>query len=528
MSTLIRASPVRADRRWAVLAVILAAAVLDLLDATITNVAAPTIAADLGGGAALIQWLGAAYALALGVLLVVGGRLGDRYGRRRLFLLGITGFTLASIACGLAFSPGTLIGARLVQGGFGALMIPQGFGILGAVFPRDQLGKAFSVFAPGLGVASVGGPVLAGFLIEADLGGLGWRAMFLINIVLGGAALLAAIRLLPADVPRPAAVSQSTETPHSTETSSSGDTFHSAEASRSGEAPSAGRVSGAADGDRSEGRSEDRSGSRSDAAGVAVDGLGAGVLAVAMVGLLYGLIDGSAHGWTLVPILCLTGGLVFFGLFCVRQHTAANPLIEPSLLRNRGFTAGLVLGVVFFAAVSGLLYVLVLYMQYGLRFTPVRAALGLSPVAVGIVIASVACHRLIARFGRTLIVIGLTIELIGTGWLLAVVGGVAGGVWPLVLAALVIGLGMGTCFGTVYDVTIGDIDPREAGSASGALAATQQLANAIGAAAVTTVYFRTGDQAAAATGSLLVVVVATIACCGLVWLLPRKAQPRHG
>ncbi|MEV6152508.1 MFS transporter [Nonomuraea sp. NPDC052129] len=467
MSALIRASPVQADRRWAVLGVIIAAAVLDLLDATITNVAAPTIAADLGGGAALIQWLGAAYALALGVLLVVGGRLGDRYGRRRLFLLGITGFTLASVACGLAVSPGVLIGARLVQGGFGALMIPQGFGILGAVFPRDQLGKAFSVFAPALGVSSVGGPVVAGFLIEADLFGLGWRAMFLINIVLGGAALIAATRLLPADAP----------------------------------------------GDRS--------------SGSGVDGVGAGVLAVTMVGLLYGLIDGSAHGWRLVPILCLAGGLVFFGLFCVRQRTATNPLIEPSLLRNRGFTAGLVLGMVFFAAVSGLLYVLVLFMQYGLRFTPVQAALGLTPVAVGIVIASVACHRLIDRFGRTLITIGLTIALIGTSWLLAVVSGVVDGAWALVLAALVIGLGMGTCFGTIYDVTLGDIDPREAGSASGSLSAVQQLANAIGAAAVTTVYFRTGDQMEAATGSLLVVVVAVIACCGLVWLLPRKAQPRR-
>ncbi|MFG1683647.1 MFS transporter [Nonomuraea sp. NPDC049269] len=576
MSTLIRASPARADRRWAVLAVILAAAVLDLLDATITNVAAPTIAADLGGGAALIQWLGAAYALALGVLLVVGGRLGDRYGRRRLFLLGITGFTLASVACGLAVDPGTLIGARLVQGGFGALMIPQGFGILGAVFPRDQLGKAFSVFAPGLGVSSVGGPVLAGFLIEADLGGLGWRAMFLINIVLGGAALLAAIRLLPADGPRSADASRSAGAARSADVASSAgasrladgprsadatrsaggplpadgsrpaevsrptgaadfaDSSRSSEAACSPRTPSSGVVSIAgrvSDGrDRSEGHSADRLQSRPEgrSGAVAVDGVGAGVLAVAMVGLLHGLIDGSAHGWTLVPILCLAGGLVFFGLFCLRQRTAASPLIEPSLLRNRGFTAGLVLGVVFFAAVSGLLYVLVLYMQYGLRFTPVRAALGLAPVAVGIVIASIACHRLIARLGRTLIVIGLVIGLIGTGWLLAVVRGVADGVWPLVLAALVIGLGMGTCFGTVYDVTVGDIDPHEAGSASGALAATQQLANAIGAAAVTTVYFRTGDQAQAATGSLLVVVAATIACCGLVWLLPRKAQPHHG
>ncbi|WP_240777174.1 MFS transporter [Nonomuraea basaltis] len=153
MSTPIRAAPVQAGRRWAILAVILAAAVLDLLDATITNLAAPTIAADLGGGEALIQWLGAGYALALGVLLVLGGRLGDKYGRRRLFLIGISGFTIASVACGVAGDAGTLIVARMIQGAFGSLMIPQGFGIVGAVFPRDQLGKAFSAFAPPLGAS---------------------------------------------------------------------------------------------------------------------------------------------------------------------------------------------------------------------------------------------------------------------------------------------------------------------------------------------------------------------------------------
>jgi hypothetical protein len=165
---------------------------LVLLDSTITNIAAPTVARDLHGGEAVVQWLGASYALALGVLLVVGGRLGDKYGRRRLFMIGITGFTLASIACGLTFSPESIIIARLVQGAFGALLIPQGFGILESVFPRDQIGKAFSAFAPTMGLSAVGGPILAGFLIDADLFGLGWRSMFLINIVLGGAAILAA------------------------------------------------------------------------------------------------------------------------------------------------------------------------------------------------------------------------------------------------------------------------------------------------------------------------------------------------
>nr|BBJ52824.1 hypothetical protein SAVMC3_54530 [Streptomyces avermitilis] len=186
-----------ARTRWAVLGVVLAADVLDLLDSTITNIAAPTIAADLGGGTALVQWLGASYALALGVLLVLGGRLGDRHGRRRLFLAGLSGFTAASLVCGLAWNPQALVVARLFQGAFGALVIPQGFGILGATWPRDQIRKAYSCFGPVMGLSAVGGPVLAGFLVDADLAGLGWRPMFLINLVLGGAALLAAARLLP-------------------------------------------------------------------------------------------------------------------------------------------------------------------------------------------------------------------------------------------------------------------------------------------------------------------------------------------
>ncbi|MDJ0345194.1 MFS transporter [Streptomyces sp. H10-C2] len=461
------APAVSPKRRWAVLAVILIADVLDLLDATITNIAAPTISKDLNGGAALIQWLGAAYALSLGVLLVVGGRLGDKYGRRRVFLIGLTGFTVASIACGLAFSPASIIVARLLQGAFGALLIPQGFGILGAVFPRDQIGKAFSAFGPTLGISAVGGPILAGFLIDADIAGSGWRSMFLINIVLGGIAIIAAVRLLPKDTGDSATV---------------------------------------------------------------VDGIGSGLLAGAMLGLLYGLIDGSSNGWTPVPFLSLAGGLVFFALFCHRQRTAANPLIQPSLLKNRGFTSGLVLGIVFFAANAGLLYVLSLFLQNGLGYTPMRAALGLAPVAAGIVVASIACYQLVGRLGRDLVLIGLLITLIGTGWLLALVHayGTGIGAWGLLTPVLIIGLGMGTCFGTIYDVTIGDIDPKEAGSASGSLSAVQQLANAIGAAVVTTVYFKTlasDDEAHAMTYSLIVVACVALLSTGLVWLMPRNAQP---
>ncbi|MER5655266.1 MFS transporter [Streptomyces sp. NPDC060011] len=447
--------------RWAILGVVLAADVLDLLDGTITNIAAPTITHDLGGGTSLVQWLGASYALALGVLLVLGGRLGDLYGRRRLFLTGLAGFTTASVACGLAPTPGTLVAARLVQGAFGALVVPQGFGILGATWPRAQIGKAYSLFGPVMGLSAVGGPILAGLLIDADLAGLGWRPMFLINLVLGGAALFAAARLLPHDT-----------------------------------------------GDRT----------------TAVDLPGSALLGATMLALLTGLIQGSAHGWTAFPVLASLTGLALFAAFCHRQRTAPSPLIRPSLLHNRGFTSGLVLGIVFFAAVSGLLYVVSLFLQQGLGRSPAGAALALMPLSAGIVIASIACYRLIARLGRRLVLIGFLVTLAGTLHLLALVAASGTGPWALVPPLFVIGLGMGACFGSLYDVTIGDITPAEAGSAGGSLGAVQQLANAVGAAAVTSVYFHSGGgEKHATTVSLTVVAAITLLCCPLVRLLPPKA-----
>src|SRR3984885_3061606 len=248
---------------WLVLGIVLVADVMDLLDSTITPIAAPTISSSLHGGPGLIKWLGASYALALGVLLVTGGRLGDKYGRRRTFLIGIAGFTAASLACGLAWDPASIIVARLAQGAFGALLIPQGLGILGAVFPRAAMGKAFSAFGPVLGLSAVGGPLLAATLIDANLFGLSWRPMFLINIVLGVAGLVFGSRLLPRDA-----------------------------------------------GDRA----------------VRIDAPASALLAACMLGLLFGLIQGSTDGWTAGPVAALAAGVLFFAAFARRQRTASAPL----------------------------------------------------------------------------------------------------------------------------------------------------------------------------------------------------------
>ncbi|MEV0828455.1 MFS transporter [Nonomuraea rubra] len=467
MATPATAAPpaaVSTRRMWAILGLVLLADALDMIDATVTNLAAPTITAELHGGEGLIKWLGSAYMLAMGVLLVVGGRLGDKYGQRRLFLIGMSGFTIASAVAGLSPHPALLILARAAQGAFGALLIPQGMAIMTKTFSRDMLTKAFAMFGPLLGAASVGGPILAGFVIDADLAGLSWRPIFLVNLVLGALGLILAVRLLPHD-----------------------------------------------DGDAS----------------TVVDGAGSGLLAATMVGLLFGLVEGSSNGWTALPILSIAAGLAFLAAFARRQATAADPLLKPSLLRNRGFSSGLLTGLVVFAATTGLVYVLSLFMQQGLHASARDASLGLLPMTIGIIVAAAACMALIKKLGRTLVFLGLAVILIGCGWLLVLVttSGTSLSLWALAPAVFLTGLGMGTCYGTIFDVAIGDIAPGEAGSASGSLSAVQQLAAGIGSAAVTSIFFQSAASGfgPAMTTSLIVVVALTALTVPAVALMPRRA-----
>ena len=271
--------------------------------------------------------------------------------------------------------------ARVAQGAFGALLIPQGMAIMTKTFSREMLTKALALFGPLLGVATIGGPVLAGFIISADLFGLSWRPIFLINLVLGVIGLAVAVRILPYD-----------------------------------------------DGDHS----------------TVVDGWGSGLLAGAMFGLLYGLIEGSTNGWTRIPITSIVVGLAFFAAFAHRQSTAADPLLKPSLLRNRGFTSGLLVGLAVFAATIGLVYVLSLFLQEGLHASPRGAALAMLPLTLGTIGAAFAAMGgLVAKLGRTLIFIGLAVVLAGCGWVLALViaSGTGLGLWTLAPAFFVIGLG---------------------------------------------------------------------------------------
>src|SRR5689334_8316838 len=184
--------------RWVAFGAVITAAVMDLLDSTIAQVAAPTIRRELGGSYAVIEWVTAAYALAMAVGLLTGGRLGDIFGRRRVLLTGIAGFVLASAACAAAQSAGELIAARAAQGLLRAIMLPQVFGLIRDMFEAHEMGKAFGVYGPVLGLSAMLGPIVAGGLISANVLGTGWRMIFLVNVPVGLAALALGARTLPA------------------------------------------------------------------------------------------------------------------------------------------------------------------------------------------------------------------------------------------------------------------------------------------------------------------------------------------
>ena len=179
------AGPAYDSRRWLGLAVLLLAAAIDLIDVTVVNIALPAIRDDLGASAAQLEWIIAGYTLAFALTLITGGRLGDVHGRRRMFLVGVAGFTLASLACGLAWSAEALVAARVVQGAFAGLMVPQVLSTINVSFPSEERPKAYGLYGAVAGIATVSGPLVAGLLVQGDLFGLDWRPIFLINLPVG-------------------------------------------------------------------------------------------------------------------------------------------------------------------------------------------------------------------------------------------------------------------------------------------------------------------------------------------------------
>ncbi|MFI0453753.1 MFS transporter [Actinomadura sp. 6N118] len=462
--------------RWVALFVILAGEILDLVDALITTIAAPTIRADIGGSAGMIQWLAAGYTLAMAIGLITGGRLGDLYGRKRMFLIGAAGFTAGSLLCGLAVSPEMLVGSRVLQGLFGAVMLPQGLGLIKEMFPPKEMGAAFGAFGPVMGLSSVGGPVLAGWLIDADLFGTGWRMIFLINLPVGIAALLAGLKFLP--------------------------------------------------------ESKARHASRLDLVGAVLAALGAGLL-------VYPLVQGRELGWPAWTFAMMAGSAAVFAVFIWyelrKQRAGGDPLVMPSLFRKRGFSGGLTVGIVFFSGMTGFALVFGLYTQLGLGYSPFKAGMAQIPWSAGMIVGF-GLAQAVARFGRKVIHGGTVIMTGGVLGIAATLHAAGMGVtpWQLAPALVVTGIGMGLLMAPFFDTVLAGVEPHETGAAGGTLTAVQQLGSALGAAVLGTLFFNLLGEHFTASGAhfehamnvTLWVVAGMLALSfAVTFLLPKQPRP---
>jgi EmrB/QacA subfamily drug resistance transporter len=470
---------------WTGFAVVLAAMIMNLLDSTIVNVAAPSIQRDLGMSSSALEWIAAAYTLAIAVGLMIGGRLGDMFGRKRMLMTGLTGFVLASTACALAWSPGSLIAARVLQGLSAAMLTPQAFGLIRDLFPPVQMNKAFAALGPVIGLSTVAGPIVAGLLLKANLLGTDWRALFLINLPLGVFALLVGARVLPA---RPAGHGK-----------------------------------------------------------VRLDGVGTVLLGAVSFLLVFPLVDGRTLGWPAWIFGALAATVPMLAVFAAHQRhrlrSGRTPLVEFSVLRKRSYVSGIVFVLVFFASIVGFSLTMSLFLQIGLGFTPLHASLLLAAMAAGAFAGSGVGAWAATAVGRPILHTGLTIMAIGTLVLYLSLHAVheTPGALSLIPGLAIFGIGMGMIFVPLFSIIMGEIGDHEVGSASGLLESSQQLGASLGVAVLATLFFSTislekaGPQAATAAGpgllaaerTLQATLILIVIAFAVGWLLPRRACQLH-
>ena len=317
---------------WAALPVVLAGTFMVVLDFFIVNVAMPAMQADLHASTGAIEWVVAGYGLTFATLLITAGRLGDQLGRRRMFSAGLILFTLASAACGLSTTPEMLIVARAFQGAAAALLSTNVLSIIGVTYTGPDRLRALSIYGTVLGLAAVGGQLIGGALVEAA----GWRSIFLINVPVGVVALALTPQLVPE--------------------------------------------------------------SRADR-GSRLDLIGTALITLALVGIVLPLVEGRQHGWPLWTWLCLAAAPVTLALFAAQQRAlharGGAPLLDPSLFRDRGFSAGLLTQLAFWSGQASFFLVFALYLQQGRGLGALQAGLVFTILAVSYMAASMKATELI-------------------------------------------------------------------------------------------------------------------------------------
>lgn len=463
-----------APRRGLAVGILLFASFMDLLDATIVQVALPSIRADLGATEAQLEWAVSGYLLAFAVALITGGRLGDLYGRRRVFLVGIGGFTLASAAASLAWSGDALVATRVLQGLFAALMVPQLLASVQALFSPRERAPMFGLIGGVSGLAAVLGPVLGGWLVDADLWGLGWRTVFLINVPIGIVIFALAARLVP----------------------------------------------------------ETRS-----ARPMRLDLVGVVLLSAAVLSFMVPLVEGRSldwPAWLWAPVaLGVLLVAVFVGHSRRRMRRDGSALLPMPLFADRGFSAGIVTQAAFQGALNAFTLPFSISLQVGLGFDALTAGLNLLAFSVGAMAGTGAVIPLVAKLGKALVAFGAVVMAGGVLWTVAVVAATGAdfsgwaALWPMLLS----GLGLAFIVIPLVDVALATVPIADAGAASGTYSTFQQLGAAAGVAISTTVFFTiVGDDwsrehvLTALQGSVGIAIAGFAIAAAASLLLPGRRQ----
>ena len=457
-------NPVLSSRRWWVLATVVAAQFMFGVDAFIVNVAIPTIAAELNASAAQIEAVIAIYLIAYATLVVTGGRLGDIYGTRNVFIAGVLGFTVTSLWCALAQSGPELIVARLAQGATAALMVPQVLATIHLLFADASRGRAFGIYGIVLGLAGAAGFLLGGILVTLDLAGFGWRAVFFVNVPFGVVIMATAWKIMPT-VPR-------------------------------------------------------RAGTRLDIAGAIV-------LFVGLLCLIGPMLFGHDVGWSPWVWLVMAVGVAVIASFLRLERAVARrggmPLIDLALLSDRAFMRGLAAVFFFFFANLSFYLVMTMFMQKALRIPPLQAGLVFVPLALTFVIASRHSAARAKRRGTLVLIEGCAVQIVGLAALVTTVEWIAApSAIVLALVLTIFGYGQGLVMAPLSSAVLSTVRPASAGAGSGMYGTTAQIANAAGVAAIGAVFFaieasQSARPALSAASALFALSI--IACAAfLTWM----------
>jgi EmrB/QacA subfamily drug resistance transporter len=457
------------------LTLLMSAMVMAQFDFFVVNVAAPDLQHDLHASEGALQLIVGGYAFAYGGSMITGGRLGDLFGHRRLFVQGTLGFAITSMLCALAAGPGQLVAARVAQGFTGALMIPQILGLVTATFPPDQRGRSLSWYSAAAGLGSIAGQVLGGLLVQADIAGLGWRVIFLVNVPVGAVVSPLAARVLPE-------------------------------------------------------RSERRPAS--------LDPLGAVGVAVALSLVLVPLTVGRTQGWPTWTWLSL-GAAVPAGAAALAwerwlARRGATPMLELSLLRLRSFAGGLTAAAFYMLSFASLMFALTLVLQRGLGLDPLEAGLVFAPMGVSFAAAALAVRERARRRGAEIAIAGSLLAVAGLGMLVACLA--AGGdatppAW-IALALLVAGAGNGLVHPSILGLALRSVPADHAGAGSGMVVTAQQLAGSVGVAGLGAVFYaalhasaRPDRYATAMQWTAGLCLLAMLAFAAIVAAVGRQPEP---